>query len=142
MFELIKAKVFVISEILTGKNKTVAIAETRTGGLLSSFLSGPYFAGGLILPDKTAIENSIGVSTIGSHTDLKTADRMCRFISQTIKANYYLAITGIDEVNIVIRGGEYPFLKTMNLTARPNKDVRQEISSIVLTELRIYILLP
>ena len=94
----------VVADLLIDRKKTVAVAESCTGGLLANFLtnisgSSAYFLGGMIAYDDSVKTNSLGVrqSTLDNFgaVSQETAREMAEGVRNLLGADLALATTGI-----------------------------------------------
>jgi len=93
-----------IHELLIKKDKTIAVAESCTGGLVSEFLSripgsSKYFILGLVTYSNQAKENILGIpkSTIIKYgaVSKETAGLMARKARLLAKSDFGIGVTGI-----------------------------------------------
>ncbi len=94
----------VIGKLLTRAHKTVAVAESCTGGLIGHRItavagSSRYFLGGIIAYSNESKIKELGVSrgTLKKHgaVSAETAREMAAGVRRVFKAGYGLAVTGI-----------------------------------------------
>lgn len=95
---------YVVGQLLRERGKTVAIAESCTGGMLGAALtamsgSSAYFSGGVQCYSNEAKQQLLGVSpdTIGHYgaVSRQTADELARNIRTMFDADFGVSITGI-----------------------------------------------
>lgn len=95
---------FAVGRLLTAKNKTLAVAESCTGGLITHRLtnvpgSSTYLVAGVIAYAYQAKVNALGVSweTLNAHGAVseETARAMARGVRERFSTDLGLAITGI-----------------------------------------------
>ncbi len=94
----------VICELFTGAGKTLAAAESCTGGMLGKMLtsvsgSSAYFAGGVVTYSNEAKVNLLGVDSsaieaCGAVSD-EVARRMAKGASERLGTDYGVSITGV-----------------------------------------------
>ena len=99
-----KAMEVVVGELLTSQKKTIACAESCTGGLLTSRLtdipgSSAYVVGSVVCYTNRIKEQVVGVqpATIAAHTEVsaETAQEMAAGIRQRIATDIGVGITGL-----------------------------------------------
>lgn len=93
-----------IGRLLKKKNKTLAVAESCTGGLVSSCIttvpgSSGYFLGGVVAYSNRIKTSQLGVplSVLNRYGAVspETAEALARGARKKLKSDYGLAITGI-----------------------------------------------
>jgi nicotinamide-nucleotide amidase len=93
-----------VGELLAAAGKTLAIAESCTGGLLGAMLtetpgSSRYFLGGIISYSNDVKHRVVGVpdDLLARHGAVSgpVAEALARGVAQLLRADYALAITGI-----------------------------------------------
>lgn len=94
----------VVGELLVAAGKTLAVAESCTGGLLGAMLtetpgSSRYFLGGIISYANDVKHRVVGVpdEMLARHgaVSAPVAEAMARGVAQLLRADYALSITGI-----------------------------------------------
>jgi len=94
----------VIAKLLTSKRKTLAVAESCTGGLLSKMITdvsgaSKYFLEGIVTYSNKSKMNKLGVKSkilkFFGAVSAETAGEMARGLKRTSGADYTLSVTGI-----------------------------------------------
>ncbi len=152
----------ILKDILTEKNKTVSIAESCTGGLISKLLtdvsgSSEYISLNLVTYSNDAKNKMLGVknSTLtkfGAVSE-ETAKEMAAGIKNIAKSDYGMAVTGIagptggttekpvGKIYIGITNGEKTLVEKINLPELlPRAEIRMRAAKKALHLLKDFIL--
>lgn len=81
------------------QGKTLAVAESCTGGLLAALLTerdgaSQFFAGGVVTYSNAAKHKLLGVEVAGKAVSPETARQMAQNVRRTLSADVGIAITG------------------------------------------------